>query len=442
MENNNFDINLIKKRMLRKYPSFGYVINNTNYKICDDENKNKYDFYVKTAATDGKDIYVNKDFIGKLNENQQVFAFAHEVCHIALNHVMRGEGKNSKLWNIATDAVINAYLQKDGLEKVDNIIEIENAINFDAETLYKKLKDKQDQQENQENQEQKTNQNNQNSAGDQQNNNNDASTENGHDQHDLWAYAREEAKQNNKTDAQEEKSEESEKKAFEKNEKEKIRRAEEVISKIKSGGAGIGGAKENTTFGKVGQAKPVLSWKKILKRELEEEDEAWGHKFSDSDNDYRARIEDVEFDEQPQVEIILDVSGSIDFNLLKCFLKQVKTILKNSKVKVGTFSDNFSGFVDIKKIDDIDKMVINYGGGTNYDCASRAFSKRKDVNKICFTDGDDMGAVKIKEKRNDIIWISFENRYFKPDNGKVIYVPRSKIENLETETKKDEELTF
>ena len=77
--------------------------------------------------------------------------------------------------------------------------------------------------------------------------------------------------------------------------------------------------------------------------------------------------------------------------------------------------------------EDIDKLVFKIGGGTNFNAASKAFTKRKDVNKICFTDGQDDGDAGIVDKRKDIIWITFENPNFKPDNGKVIYVPKSEL---------------
>ena len=44
--------------------------------------------------------------------DEQIFVFAHEVCHIAFDHILRSEGKVSSIWNISTDAVINAFLKK------------------------------------------------------------------------------------------------------------------------------------------------------------------------------------------------------------------------------------------------------------------------------------------------------------------------------------------
>ena len=79
----NFDIKVIKRKMLVKYPFFGSVVANVNYL------KNSS---IKTAATDGKTIYFNQDFLEKLSISEQIFLFAHEVCHIAFNHILRSEG--------------------------------------------------------------------------------------------------------------------------------------------------------------------------------------------------------------------------------------------------------------------------------------------------------------------------------------------------------------
>ncbi len=482
-----FDLTTIKRKMLRKYPAFGSTISSVKYQIVGNNHP------IKTAATDGKTIYCNESYLSTLSEDQQVFVFAHEVCHIALNHIMRSEGKDPELWNIATDAVINEHLQKDGLPMVEGGVDIKGALKYDAEELYQKLlaeKQKQQAEQNQQQQGQNGQQQNQqqqqgqgsgsskqeeqesgqNSQGERQSNSEgtgEASSQGagengeeqedydvGHDAHSLWKEAIKEAKeekdkkqgkgkgQEKQDEVQGESEQEvvSEKEVFEKNDEEKIKRAEEIMSKLSTGRRGVGGSSQEVYFDDIGKAsKAVVNWKKLLQRTLELEDEAWGHKFSDRANGYAARIEDVEYDEQAESEIILDTSGSVSVGLLKSFLRQVKTILKNSVIRVGTFSDSFHGFVEIKKESDIDDLRIRVGGGTNFDAASRAFSKRKDVNRICFTDGQDGGDAEIREKRKDIVWISFENPNFKPDDGKVIFVPASQIQEFKVQ---EEELSL
>ena len=79
------------------------------------------------------------EFLEKLSVEEQTFIFAHEVCHIAFNHILRSEGKDPQIWNTATDAVINAFLKSDGLKMIDGGVDIAEAINYDAEQLYEKL---------------------------------------------------------------------------------------------------------------------------------------------------------------------------------------------------------------------------------------------------------------------------------------------------------------
>ena len=136
-----YDIAALKRKMLVKYPFFGSVVASVDYK----ENRG-----ITNAGTDGKTIYYNPDFLESLSVEQQTFVFTHEVCHIAFNHILRSEGKDHQIWNIATDAVINAFLKRDGLKMIDGGVDIAEAINYDAEQLYEKLlEEKQQQQQSQ-----------------------------------------------------------------------------------------------------------------------------------------------------------------------------------------------------------------------------------------------------------------------------------------------------
>ena len=124
------DINSIKRKLLIKYPFFGSIVAKT--KFIEETS-------IHIAATDGKAIYYNPTILENLSNDEQIFTFAHEVCHIAFNHIYRSEGKDEKAWNIATDSVVNALLKQDGLPLIEGVVDIPEAINYDAETMYKKL---------------------------------------------------------------------------------------------------------------------------------------------------------------------------------------------------------------------------------------------------------------------------------------------------------------
>ena len=116
--------------MLVKYPFFGSVVASVDYK----ENKD-----IPTAGTDGETIYYNPKYLESLSVEEQTFIFAHVVCHIAFNHILRSEGKDPELWNVATDGVINQFLKRDGLKMAMGGVDMAEAINYDAEQLYDKL---------------------------------------------------------------------------------------------------------------------------------------------------------------------------------------------------------------------------------------------------------------------------------------------------------------
>ncbi|MDO4162726.1 MAG: VWA-like domain-containing protein, partial [Pseudomonadota bacterium] len=176
------------------------------------------------------------------------------------------------------------------------------------------------------------------------------------------------------------------------------------------------------SLGPVGNSKEVENWKKLLKKTVEEETDRWSYRRSGADNDYMARVEELEDEDKAETEVMLDVSGSVDEEMLKEFLRQLKPILKNSKLKVGCFDDRFYGFKEIKNNRDIDNFDVPGGGGTNIDLAVRAFSKKKEVNKIVFTDGYSHRMPKNDLKDVNVIWLIYDNDNFQPVCGKVIYV--------------------
>ena len=160
----NYDIKSIKNKMLVKYPFFGSVIANVKY----EEDKS-----LGTAGTNGQIIYYNPDYLNSLSKEEQTFVFAHEVCHIAFNHILRSEGKDINLWNIATDGVTNQFLKRDGLKMPKGGVDIADAINYDAEQLYEKLlQEKQQNQENQQNSQEHQNQQNSSNSNNNQKNDN------------------------------------------------------------------------------------------------------------------------------------------------------------------------------------------------------------------------------------------------------------------------------
>lgn len=75
---------------------------------------------VPTAATNGKYVKYNPNFIADLSDEQLKFLVAHECMHPMLEHNFRRNGRNPKKWNRAADYVINQLLDD---EKIGKFIE-------------------------------------------------------------------------------------------------------------------------------------------------------------------------------------------------------------------------------------------------------------------------------------------------------------------------------
>lgn len=472
-----YDIAALKRKMLVKYPFFGSVVASVDYK----ENKD-----ILTAGTDGETIYYNPKYLESLSVEEQTFIFAHEVCHIAFNHILRSEGKDPELWNIATDGVINQFLKRDGLKMVLGGVDMAEAINYDAEQLYDKLlqEKQQRQQQNgqgnnqseQGNQQQNQQQSSGSSQGEngqqqsqQQNSSNSGNSQEqsggdsgkdlqeedkskqdvGHDTHSMWEQAvkkhKEQQEKSDKKeslldkllgkDAKEKEKNELEKKqeelesmgekdAFKKNFEDKKKQLEELKEAIskQASQAGTSTNRDVRIVNDIGTAKPIVDWRYVL-REAIKYDVDWSYKNATlEDGVVTANLEEQPM---PETEIVLDTSGSINEVLLKNFLRECKNILQHTKLKVGCFDTEFYGFHEIRTEEDIENMEFVGGGGTDFDAAVGAFSRRVE-NKIIFTDGE----ASMPDMPLDAIWIVFGGERINPKGGKVIHITPEQLDRL------------
>jgi predicted metal-dependent peptidase len=68
---------------------------------------------IPTAATDGRDIFFNPDFLQSLPIDRQDGLLLHEVLHAALLHPSRLGTREPKLWNVAADIVVNGMIVRE-----------------------------------------------------------------------------------------------------------------------------------------------------------------------------------------------------------------------------------------------------------------------------------------------------------------------------------------
>jgi predicted metal-dependent peptidase len=96
---------------------------------------------IPCAATDGRDIYLNPEFISSLPSEQQDGAILHEILHAALLHPLRLKEREPKLWNIAADIVVNGMIsQQQGFDLPPGGLRDENLEHLSVEAVYEILR--------------------------------------------------------------------------------------------------------------------------------------------------------------------------------------------------------------------------------------------------------------------------------------------------------------
>lgn len=99
---------------------------------------------VDTAATDGRCIYFNPDFFAGMSDDELKTVLAHEVMHVANMHMTRMGARDRLLWNIATDARINADLVECGFKMPSKggvlIDKYKDRTKWSSEAIYEDLK--------------------------------------------------------------------------------------------------------------------------------------------------------------------------------------------------------------------------------------------------------------------------------------------------------------
>jgi len=77
--------------------------------------KHEFTDKLPTAGTNGISILYNPEFLEKLSPQERTGLLAHEVWHVAFNHLTRLGDKDKILWNKAGDYVINYMLEQSGM---------------------------------------------------------------------------------------------------------------------------------------------------------------------------------------------------------------------------------------------------------------------------------------------------------------------------------------
>jgi len=88
--------------LLLKAPFFGNLATRLKVVNADD--------WCPTAATDGRNLYYNTEFLKKMPAKQLEFLIGHEVLHLVYDHMGRAGERDKRLFNVAADYCVNQDL--------------------------------------------------------------------------------------------------------------------------------------------------------------------------------------------------------------------------------------------------------------------------------------------------------------------------------------------
>lgn len=118
--------------LLLKAPFFGNLATRLEIINADD--------WCPTAATDGRRLYYNSEFINKMPVKQVEFLIGHEVLHCVYDHMNRRGDRDARLWNIADDYCVNQDLLDQNIgEKIPEGLFDSKYRGWSAEEVYDDL---------------------------------------------------------------------------------------------------------------------------------------------------------------------------------------------------------------------------------------------------------------------------------------------------------------
>ena len=355
--------------LLLRHPFFGNMATRLKVEHCDD--------WCPTAATDGKHLFYNTQFFNALSNKEIEFVIAHEILHCVFDHIIRREDRDPMIFNIACDYIVNNTLVRDKIGEPVKMIPIFQDWKYDgwtSEEVYDEIHKK--------------------------------AEENGKkfleqlgellDEHVDW----EKAPKGQKGSKGKGKGK-GQRPTYTKEELGKIRDEikENMISAAQAAGAGnIPGEIERMIKD---LTEPKMNWREILRQQIQ----------ATIRNDYTFSrpsrkgwhtgvvLPGMNFDQQIDCAIGLDMSGSVGDDQARVFLSEVKGIcdeFKEYNIKIWCFDTKVYNEQDYSSSDgeDISTYKPMGGGGTEFEC-NWEYMKDQDITPkkfIMFTDGYPFGS--------------------------------------------------
>ena len=375
--------------LLLRHPFFGNLATRMGIKEADD--------WLPTAATDGRNIYFNREFFTPLTVKQVEFVIAHEILHAVFDHMSRREGRDPKVFNIACDYAVNGQIVRDRIGDYNlpdiKIFHDPKYYGWSAEQVYDELYEKYDDE--------------QLAALGQMLDEHLDSDGNGKDGQPK--YTKEQLKEI----------------------RDEMREA--VMQAAQAAGAGNVPASIQRMIKEL--TEPKMNWREMLRQQIQ----------STIKNDYTfmrpnrkgwhmsAILPGTNYDETIDICVAIDMSGSIGDEQAKDFLSEIKGIMeeyKEFKIKVWCFDTNVYNEADYDgyNMDEFMDYEPMGGGGTDFD-VNYEYMKENNITPkkfIMFTDGYPFGSWG-DENYCDTLFIIHGSNTIVPPWGEHAYYEESKV---------------
>ena len=341
--------------LLLRHPFFGNLATRLQIKEASD--------WLPTAATDGRNIFFNREFFTPLTVKQVEFVIAHEILHAVFDHMTRCEGRDRKLFNIACDFAVNGQIVRDRIGD-HNLPDIKifhdpKYYGMGAEQIYDELYDKYDDEQLA-------------ALGQMLDEHLDPE---GGGKDGQPRYTKEELKQI----------------------RDEMREA--VMQAAQAAGSGNVPASVARMIKEL--TEPKMNWREILRQQIQ----------STIKNDYTfmrpnrkgwhmsAILPGTNYDETIDICISIDMSGSIGDEQAKDFMSEIKGIMEEYKdfnIKIWCFDTSVYNEADFNgyTMDEFMNYEPMGGGGTDFD-ANWTYMKENQIQPkkfIMFTDGYPYGS--------------------------------------------------
>ena len=342
---------------------------------------------VPTAGTDGRKLYINKDFFFGLTEAERIFLLAHETLHIAYLHPIRKGSRDHDLFNIACDYVINYELKQRNFTFIKGVLYDPQYAGQSAEEVYEKLLQQPQQPKC--------------------------------SMPDLLSPTGDKGEGTNGGNPSKSFTEEQIK-AIEQEVMSKVATAAMMAEMSKQSGSIPSHIKRTLEE----LSKPKVNWKAVLARFFSDVNKAnysWTKPNRKYLPNYLPKLHSVNLG---RVDFAIDTSGSItvaQFNQFVSEVHGVLRILNPTEIGVYQFDHALQGSNVVRNVRDIIKLPFKGGGGTSPEYAIQEFIKNKAQALIVLTDGYFNSRILTKPKQ-PVVWVIYDNESFKAPFGTVVHI--------------------